>query len=255
MLYYILRKTVWKNDTPKQRKFLYCTRKEVHIVNYLSRFMYICFCMGFLSSEIVLLHNMILSNKKFIIFLIFFLLQYSFILFFATYFKQETKVFLSFISMKLFYNLITKRGKAISKNDFELIKTENETLYTYISELQCLENCYPVSCNLLKTLKKGHIEFISVINVFNEAKEETKPFANTIHAIYVNNGWCFDTYSHKQYKIKDFYKIFEAKLWKKFEYSDIENVDYNKILIPYVNEFAHWCRENNVYETWSKKLV
>ena len=38
----------------------------------------------------------------------------------------------------------------------------------------------------------------------------------TMHVLYINNGWAFDTFSGRQFPIEQLHEIYKAKVYKNF---------------------------------------
>lgn len=177
----------------------------------------------------------------------FMLLEFAGILVFIKFFRSSMIAFHSLLARKLYFLLCTKKGKAICENDFQVIKKVKENLYMYIETQQCIDLCYSICFNICKVLQKGTIEFLAV-KKFSPHKgldDDGKDF--TMHVLYVNNGWAFDTYSSRQYPIEKLHEIYDAKVYKTFSFDDICNKSYKEFLDEQYLELSKWCHNNDCY--------
>lgn len=145
------------------------------------------------------------------------------------------------ISRFLFFNIYTKKGKALTKKDFNIIRSKNRKMYDHIKRQNCDGQCYYTSYLLCQLLKKGKIEYIAVKSLDSNA---TKPFY--IHVLYVNNDWCFDTYSCRQYSLEHYCDIQEIKIFKAFEYDEIKDMSPEEFRVKFhENELRKWISKND----------
>lgn len=150
------------------------------------------------------------------------------------------------ISNNLYSSRYTINGNAILKSDFETIKKKDKELYSLIMHQQCQGYCYAVCFNLLKCLKKGVIQFVAVRNIQLNKQDNTSMY--TMHVLYVNNSWCFDTYSQRQYPLDECIKKFNAKTYKCFSIEDIKGKTFKEFKKEYAPELKVWCEENDCYQ-------
>lgn len=144
---------------------------------------------------------------------------------------------------KLYFYLLTFKGKAISYTDWKTIKKLDEKCYNHIMKQECKGYCYDACFRILQCLKDGTMKFVSVLNPGGDGR-------HTMHVLYVNNSWCFDTYSQRQYPIEKVMKIYKAIEYKDFSYSDIEGKTYREFREEHYPELREWCRENNIEQRW-----
>lgn len=155
----------------------------------------------------------------------------------------------SLVAQKIFFILFTTAGEVLSKEDFLNIANNNVNLYKYIATGRCRGYCYSICFEMLKTLRKGHIEIMAVREFF-PSKIGGKKFA--MHVIYVNNDWAFDTYSACQYPVEELHEIFDARIYKTFDYEDIKDKVYEDFVAENEEELNEWCK-NNDYAMFDKK--
>ncbi|MBO5412963.1 MAG: hypothetical protein J6A29_01425 [Clostridia bacterium] len=133
------------------------------------------------------------------------------------------------------------KGNAISKEDFDTISKDNKLLYKYIVQQQCRGKCYNICFELLKCLKKGIIQFVAIKSV---GDDEAKNYY-TMHVLYVNNDWCFDTYSGRQYPLEEVLKRCKGKICTTFSYEDVEGKTYEEFMEEHDSALEKWCEEND----------
>ena len=155
------------------------------------------------------------------------------------------------LSEKMYFAICTKKGKALSKKDFKIIKKYDEILYEYISKQDCRTYCYETCFRMCKVLKKGEIEFVAIkalqlnqMDINNAGKE----FA--MHALYINNGWVFDSYNVRQYRVAKIHQIYGAKVYRKFTFEEIQNKYYEQFREEQYPDLAKWCAANDCTEYW-----
>ena len=149
------------------------------------------------------------------------------------------------ISNFLFFHIYTVKGKAIAHNDYKKIKKYDKSLYRFIKTKRCTGYCYQVCFYLLKALKKGSIRFVAIkVREVEKIKNEF-----TMHVIYVNEGWCFDTFTRKQYKVEELMNFYKAKEFKSFSYNDVAEKSYEEFREDNYSEMKIWCKENNCHQS------
>ncbi len=165
-------------------------------------------------------------------------------LIFLKVFKKAVFIFSELLTERIYFLICTKKGKALSKKDFETIRKVYKDLYKVIATQNCIGHCYSVCFDICKTLKKGSIEFIAV-KKFSFEKDDGKDF--TMHVLYINNGWAFDTYSSRQYPVEKLHKIYKAKLYKVLDYDSIRDKSYEEFIDEQEPELAKWSAINDCY--------
>ena len=121
-------------------------------------------------------------------------------------------------------------------------------MYMVIETQNCRNYCYSICFEMCKALKKGCIEFIAVkkISSINQPDEyDGKEF--TMHVLYINNGWAFDTFSSRQYPVEKLHKIFKAKIYKSFDYDAIRDKSYEEFKDEQYPELAAWAANNDCF--------
>ncbi len=167
------------------------------------------------------------------------------------FFYESLFVCTILIAEKVYFWVCTIKGKALSRKDFKTIKNKDPELYEFVSSSKCCGYCYSICFSILKTLKKGYIEFIAMKKFSTEKDDEDDDGRNfTMHVLYVNNEWAFDTYSQRQYPIEELHQIYKAIIYKSFNYDEIENKTYDDFRSENVQQLAEWCDINDCSQFW-----
>lgn len=177
-----------------------------------------------------------------------FFVYYGFIAWIIFKFNSEISAFLELVKSKIFFTKYTTKGKAILKEDFEKMKDDDGKLYSQLMYRDCRGFCYFTCFAILKCLRKGEIRFIAE-KLFDFDKKPEHYY--TVHVIYVKDGWCFDTYSCKQFKVEDYMKLVKAIDYRSFNYEDIKDFEYDDFRRTYSSALKEWCEKNDCYESWS----
>ena len=173
-----------------------------------------------------------------------------FFVFFIIRFKDALMKFQINIANSMYFKKYVLKGKAISKEDFHTIKDQYKTLYHALSQDESQGYCYSICFDILKCLKKGKIQFIAAKRFDEDANEDGLKY--TMHVLYVNNDWCFDTYCGKQLPLEEALSRHYAKLYTSYTYNDIKDRDYDVFRKEESPALAEWCKKNDCYEKWSK---
>lgn len=101
-----------------------------------------------------------------------------------------------------------------------------------------------------KALKTGSIEFLAVkkFSPHDDEEDDGKDF--TMHVLYANNGWAFDTYSSRQYPIEKLHEIYKAKIYKSFSFNEISSKSYKEFREEQEPELAKWSIDNDCSMFW-----
>ena len=181
------------------------------------------------------------------------ILAYSiFAIWFEKRFRKQIKAFHHLITSSLYTSRYVLKGNALSREDFETIKKEKKSLYNIIMMQDAQGYCYSVCFEMLKCLKKGTILFVAVKCIQDE-KEENDNKDYTMHVLYVNNDWCFDTYSQRQFPLEEVLKRMKAKTFTSFDYDAVEGKTYEEFRAEHIEALKRWCQENNCYQKWLKE--
>lgn len=246
MLNFILRKTWLKSFTKEEQDMCLELRGYVIINFCIEAMQMLLMIFPQIFVAIKLIECVRRKNENIIFWMIvgIFMIMYTFLWsFFVKNYKSVIDEAKENIFSKLYFYMLTVRGNAISFKDWKTIKKFDEKCYNHIMKQKCKGYCYNACFRILQCLKKGNIKFVTVINPGRLQQR-------TIHVLYVNKGWCFDTYSIKQYPLQKIIKIYNAEEYKDFSYSDINGKTYEEFRKEHYAELKEWCQENNVEQNW-----
>jgi len=164
--------------------------------------------------------------------------------YFLKRFTGEIIRFRNDIVINLYNKGYLRKGNALSEEDFKTIKEKNDKLHYVITRLMAQGYCYSVCFELLKALEKGEMLYLGVYG----AEEETKGKTYTMHVLYVNGDWCYDTYCEKQLPLEKVLKASKGKIYRSYSYDDIKDRDYDLFRNEEVTMLREWCKQNDCYE-------
>lgn len=167
----------------------------------------------------------------------------AFLIWFIRTFHEAIKTFKGELFRIWYGKYFSTKGKAITKDDFEKVKEKNENLYEVIMKCYASGYCYNVCFSLLKCLEKGEIKFIAAKH--NGAIEQQIDNQYCFHVLYINNGWCYDTYTMRQFPVEKVIGYFEAKEYCSFFYEDVKKKTYEQFMKEQVKNFKKWCAKND----------
>lgn len=257
MIKYLMRKTILKEADPETQDMFLRLIYRRHIIEILCWMMW---AVIFISPMIPLVIIDLCEDVEFalstqllvVAFMIVWLLGFIFIM---KFFGVALLVCTHLISEKIYFWVCTIKGRALSRKDFETIKNKNNKLYEFVSSSNCRGYCYSICFEMLKVLKKGCIEFIAVKKFSTQKDDEDDDGRDfTMHVLYVNNGWAFDTYSQRQYPIEELHQIYKAITYRSFNYDEIENKSYDDFKSENEPQLAEWCNSNDCSQFWKEKV-
>lgn len=257
MIKWILRKTKFKGFELETQEFLFIMYAKRYVLNFwchviqyliaISPEIFLWLMMELIGEDVMKEMN----RDKTIILCICLILHFLFLIGFVIFFIEGLKLLRNSMAMKIYSFLYTKKGKALSKKDFKEIRTKDVFVYDCITTTKCIHCCYGICFNLLKILGKGTLKFVAVkIFLPHEREEDLKDY--TMHVLYVNQNWAFDTYCQRQFPIEEILKIYQAKFYKEFSFEDVKDLTYEEFYNLHKRELAKWCEKNQVTEEWSK---
>lgn len=249
MFEYFLRKTMLKKlDKEDQDVILLC--KDQIKMYYFSVFLVELYAL----IPIMIMFVLIFSYKDImdiIVWGIFSVVISLFISWFRKKFKEDIFKFTNLISSTLYFERYVTQGKAISKREFSKIRKKKEYLYDGIRYQRVQGFCYSVCFEIIECLEKGEIHFVAVKNLPEDKKDDGKEY--TMHVLYVNRTWCYDTYSQRQYPLEEIMKVFKGKTYKRFTYEDVQGKTYDEFRDEQYEALKKWCEENDCYQGWKKE--
>ena len=247
MIKYLLRRTIYKKYDKESQDMLIELVSKRHIIQFITpMFWGVMYILTFIPVFII----NICEKKEFsmttqiVLSIYFFIWCVGFYVFFRV-FLMAFGGFCELLTQKLYYLMCTRKGKALSKEDLKTIKRDNDVLYYFIETQECNGYCYSVCFEICKVLKKGSIEFIAMKKNFPCEEEDNDGKSYTMHVLYLNDGWCFDTYSSRQYPIEKFHNINKAKVYKEFSYNEIKEKSYEEFIKEQVSNVEKWANDND----------
>ena len=246
MLKFIMRKTIYKDYDRETQDMLIALMTKMVIAQYSSFLIWpLLFGMTFL--PVIVMGTLEGIETKFTTDCAIVALEiFYFILFVLLYLHFPSAVggFSLALGNRLYFNKYTKQGRALSKEDFKLLYEVCDKLPVSMEHHICVGCCYSVAYELLKALKKGEIKLIAMKNLrYKDGSivSDDKIHTYTMHALYVNNGWCFDSYSIRQYPLGWFMGVCGGKEYRTISYGDIRDTEYEdfmRIMEPCAKEWA-----------------
>ncbi len=253
MIKYLMRKTIYKKLDHETQDMLLQLIARYHVIEFLCFMVWeVLYIFPFIPVLIIDVFEDVKFSMTTQIVITTFLLIYAvgFPLFLIV-FKNATIGFSQLLAERIYFLSSTKKGKALSKKDFETIRQVDETLYAAIATHNCIGYCYSVCFSMCKALQKGSIEFIAVKKTAIDKDDEDDDGKNfTMHVLYINNGWAFDTYSSRQYPVENLHKICKAKICKTFNYDSIRDKSYDEFRDEQYPEIAKWSAINDCSISW-----
>ena len=255
MIKYLMRKTIYKEVDHETQDMLLQLIARYHIIEFLCfMFWAVIYIFPFIPLFIIdVFEDVEISMTTQIAILAFALINAVGLLVSLKVFKRAMFGFSKLLAERIYFLACTKKGKALSKKDFETIRQVNENLYALIATQNCRGYCYSICFEMCKALKKGSIEFIAVKKFAVDKDDEDDGKAFTMHVLYINDGWAFDTYSSRQYPIEKLHKIYKAKVYKVFDYASIRDKSYEEFRDEQEPELAKWSTINDCSMFWKEK--
>ena len=247
MFEFFLRKTVMKKLS-KEDQDVWLLKKDGFKMQYFA-YVLIFLLVGLPFSEwiaVLIIGEYTLTNL--IIQCIIILVYIIFVLHFIHMFNEQIEIFTALIMNKLFFGRYVVKGGAISKDEFDVLKKENENLYNQIRYGAVQGTCYSTCFKILQCLKRGQLHFVAIKKI----GDDTIKNYYTMHVLYVWNDWCFDTYSARQYPLEKVMTHFRGKLYTTFSYQDIEGKTYQEFKEENYAALEKWCQENDCNQVWMK---
>ncbi|MDO4978721.1 MAG: hypothetical protein Q4E47_01020 [Candidatus Saccharibacteria bacterium] len=175
------------------------------------------------------------------------LIMEVFYLVLAIIFSRTIECFIGQVASRIIFWTKTRRGDAIKRKDFKYIRKNLPGLYQMFHEYETPERCYAVCYHLLKHLKDGEMEFVADEHYHHvDPKQDAKEFY-TMHALYIRNGWAYDTNCNHQMPVERVRKIYGHKLYKKFTYEDVKDIDHDAFFDREAELAKVWGKENDCY--------
>lgn len=182
----------------------------------------------------------IVNNTCFLLFLIFLGVDF---LNLTDFFVSKTVLFKRLDDF-LYFNLYTKKGRAITRQQFKKIKRTAPNLYKQLKVQKVAGMCYNVSLLLItKVLQKGSIIFLAV---HDSSPTDHKNTDYHMHVLYANDGYVFDTDSCLQIPLDVYISINKASIFGEFSFEEIGD-DLDEFVDKLHPRLIAWCKEHNVF--------
>lgn len=248
MIKYLMRKTVYKKvDSETQERLFQLTSRQYIIQFFCFMSWVVIFIIPFIPLFIVdLCEDVKFELSTQIAIIVFLVIYFVACVLFLKFFGELIFILSHQIAEKVYFWRYTTKGKALIKKDFEIIRNNDYILYDFISSQKCRGYCYSTCFKILELLKRGEIEFLAV-KKFSFEKDDKKDDGRnyTMHVLYINNGWAFDTYSQCQYPVDEIHKIYRAKIYKTCTFDDIRNKSYYDFKAENESKIKKWCNNND----------
>lgn len=254
MFEFFLRKTVLKDLSKEHQYLVMLSCKGAYKILFLTVFLLDCLAtLPYLLLVIVGKYALNLDDEiSFIIFIsIVFTACFILAIFLIKRFSGKICTFIELIDKKMYTFFYALKGKAISKKDFDSIKENDALLYCKIIDQEVNGYCYDTCLRILESLKKGTVQFIAM-KVPDSLEEDNHGKQYTMHALYVNNGWCFDTYSQRQHPLEEVMKRMGAKTCMSISYEDLEGKSAKEFRAEYAPALQKWCEEHDCYTNFGR---
>ena len=252
MIKYLMRKTIYKEYDKESQDMLLQLDLKQHIVQILCiMFWGVIYIFPYIPLLIIEVRDgsKLSTTTQIVIIALMLLYFVGFIVFMIIFFEVIVAISL-LLAERIYFLVCTTKGKAISRKEFKIIKNVNEELYLLLTMKQCRGHCFSICFAICQALKNGSIEFIAIKEISTENNKEKDEKNFTMHVIYVNNGWAFDTYSSRQYPIDKMYEINKAKIYKAFSFAEISNKSYEEFKKEQLPGIEKWCRDNDCSVSW-----
>lgn len=248
-----LRKTALKNLSKEHQYLAMLLCKGRYKILFLEVVLFACLAtLPYVLLVIVGKYALNLDDKiSFIIFVSIVFTVYFILAIFINMFFSKICTLIELIDKKMYTFFYALKGKAISKKDFDSIKEDDALLYCKIIDQEVNGYCYDTCLRILKSLKKGTVQFIAV-KVPDSIEEDNHAKQYTMHALYVNNGWCFDTYSQRQHPLEEVMKRMGAKTYMSISYEDLEGKSAEEFKAEYAPALWKWCEEHDCYTDFGR---
>jgi len=249
MFKFLFRKTVLRKHSKEDQDFEMLLADKYH-VEFLSQFM-LYFLVWMPVVMCIILFVAItpgLFNYIALGFIVFMYLLLS--ITFQIRFKNEIKTFQILIANSMYRSEYVLQGKALSADDFKQISENNPKLFKSIMLLETHGYCYSVCFSILQCVKEGMMLFAAVKDINSEDEDEQHEY--TMHVLYVNNQWCYDTYSQRQYPVDYVLEKMKAIPYISFGYENIGEMTYEEFRDEHAPALEVWCKAHDCHQSWKE---
>ncbi len=247
MIKYFIRKTTYKKFDKETQDRLWQLNSKKHIIDIFCLFWPVVYVFPLIQLCIIYVCEEEFELTTRIASIVLTLTWFMGFLVLMEVFTKATFGFSELLAERTYFLVCTTKGKVLGKADFKDIKKVNEKLYMLVSTQKCKGYCYAICFEMCKALKKGNIEFLAMkkFSPHDDEEDDGKDF--TMHVLYVNNGWAFDTYSSRQYPIERLHEICRAKIYKTFSFDEISSKSFEEFMEEQKSELVKWSIDNDCY--------
>lgn len=138
---------------------------------------------------------------------------------------------------KIIKNFVTIKSNVISKSGWKKIKKVNKGLYKDLLSDECRNVCYYYAREIALIVKDVKLMYVSICDHLND--NET-----CAHVIIRRNDEIYCTNFRRTFKLEDYTRFFDMKIYKEWDYEEYKNPDFCKLV---KKDFVNWCNENDVH--------
>lgn len=257
---YLRKKSFIKDLSEEDQNILLLWIKETFYTHWIARIIFALYAVIPAIAIMFLIREYRESPVNLTIAIFSLIAYFVFYVVFTFVFSVPIEDLISGIGKILYARIYSTKGKAILPEDFKKIKKTNYKLYNFIMSGNSNGICYFIAFNLLKTLEKGEIKFFGMRWIetrympialgMSTAKPQEK---FTMHIIYIKDGWCYDSYTMRQYPADYLLNVLKAEEYLTLSYEDIKDKDYEEFKKEQIPALKAWCEKNNCSQIWSDK--
>lgn len=133
------------------------------------------------------------------------------------------------------HHILTKQF--LSKEEWNIVIKTNGLLYSRLVSGYSGGLCYTCALELALQIDNAYLVYAG-IGVPDDKKE--KHYA---HAFVIRNGEVFDTNFRRSFNEEDYYKLFDVKVYHKWNYDEYSEINFKKKVSK---DFHNWCEENQI---------
>lgn len=138
---------------------------------------------------------------------------------------------------KIIKNFVSLKSNVISKYGWKKIKRADVGLYMDLLSDECRNVCYYYAREIALIVKDVKLMYVSVCDHLNNNK-------TCAHVIIRRNDEIYCTNFRRTFKLDDYTRFFDMKIYKEWDYQQYSNPDFRKLV---KKDFVKWCNENDVY--------
>lgn len=137
---------------------------------------------------------------------------------------------------KIIKNFVSLKSNVVSKSGWKKIKKADAGLYMDLLSDECRNLCYYYAREIALIVTDVKLMYVSICDHLND----NETFA---HVIIRRNNEVYCTNFRRTFKLDDYAKFFDMKIYKEWNYEEYSNPDFYKLV---KKDFVKWCKENDV---------